>query len=41
MLAFDFRSRALGLHATNLAMALDPGIVVIGGGLMDPEAAST
>jgi predicted NBD/HSP70 family sugar kinase len=40
MLAFDFRSRALGLHATNLAMALDPGIVVIGGGLMDPEAAS-
>ena len=27
----------LGLHVANLAMALDPGIVVIGGGLMDHE----
>jgi glucokinase len=37
---FDFQARALGLHMANLAMALDPGIVVIGGGLMDPEATS-
>jgi glucokinase len=37
---FDFQARALGLHVANLAMALDPGIVVIGGGLMDPEATS-
>ena len=28
----------MGLHVANLAMALDPGIVVIGGGLMDHEA---
>jgi glucokinase len=35
---FDFQAKALGLHIANLAMALDPGIVVIGGGLMDPEA---
>ena len=28
----------MGLHIANLAMALDPGIVVIGGGLMDAEA---
>jgi len=35
---FDFQARALGLHLANMAMALDPGIVVIGGGLMDPEA---
>ena len=35
---FDFQARALGLHAAVLAMALDPGVVVIGGGLMDPEA---
>ncbi|HYG24698.1 MAG TPA: ROK family protein [Verrucomicrobiae bacterium] len=35
---FDFQARAMGLHIANLAMALDPGIVVIGGGLMDPEA---
>jgi len=37
---FDFQARALGLHVANLAMALDPGVVVIGGGLMDPEATS-
>jgi glucokinase len=37
---FEFQARALGLHVANLAMALDPGIVVIGGGLMDPEATS-
>jgi glucokinase len=35
---FDFQARALGLHVANLAMALDPHFVVIGGGLMDPEA---
>ena len=35
---FDFQARALGLHVANLAMALDPKFVVIGGGLMDPEA---
>jgi glucokinase len=35
---FDFQARAMGLHVASLAMALDPGFVVIGGGLMDPEA---
>ena len=35
---FDFQAKALGLHVANLAMALDPKFVVIGGGLMDPEA---
>lgn len=35
---FDFQARALGYHMANLAMALDPAFVVIGGGLMDPEA---
>jgi predicted NBD/HSP70 family sugar kinase len=35
---FDFQARVLGLHVANLAMAFDPGIVVIGGGLMDHEA---
>jgi predicted NBD/HSP70 family sugar kinase len=35
---FDFQAKALGLHLANLAMALDPQFVVIGGGLMDPEA---
>lgn len=35
---FDFQARALGLHVASLAMALDPEFVVIGGGLMDPEA---
>jgi glucokinase len=34
---FDFQARAMGFHIANLAMALDPGIVVIGGGLMDHE----
>lgn len=37
---FDFQARAMGLHVANLAMAVDPGIVIIGGGLMDPEATS-
>ena len=35
---FDFQARAMGLHVANLAMALDPTYVVIGGGLMDPGA---
>jgi glucokinase len=35
---FDFQAKALGLHVANLAMALDTEFVVIGGGLMDPEA---
>jgi predicted NBD/HSP70 family sugar kinase len=35
---FDFQARVLGIHLANLAMALDPGIFVIGGGLMDHEA---
>ena len=35
---FLFQARALGLHVASLAMALDPGFVVIGGGLMDSEA---
>jgi len=34
---FDFQARAMGLHIANLAMALDPKFVVIGGGLMDLE----
>ncbi len=34
---FDFQARVMGYHVANLAMALDPSIVVIGGGLMDPE----
>lgn len=35
---FDFQARALGIHVANLAMALDPRFVVIGGGLMDPAS---
>lgn len=35
---FDFQAKALGLHVANLAMALDPRFVVLGGGLMDPGA---
>ncbi len=35
---FDFQARAMGLHVANLVMAVDPQFVVIGGGLMDPEA---
>lgn len=33
---FDLQARAMGLLVANLAMALDPQFVVIGGGLMDP-----
>jgi glucokinase len=35
---FDFQARAMGLHIANLTLALDAGIVVIGGGLMDSES---
>jgi predicted NBD/HSP70 family sugar kinase len=35
---FDFQARALGLHVATCAMALDPEFVVIGGGLIDPDA---
>ena len=35
---FDFQARALGLLVATLAMALDMQYVVVGGGLMDPEA---
>lgn len=35
---FDFQARVMGIHVANLVMAFDPGIVVIGGGLMDHEA---
>jgi predicted NBD/HSP70 family sugar kinase len=38
---FDIQARALGLHVANLSMALDPGIVVIGGGLMDPDSTTS
>jgi len=34
---FDFQARAMGFHMANLVTLLDPGIVVIGGGLMDIE----
>ena len=34
---FDFQARAMGLHVANLALAFDPGIFIIGGGLMDHE----
>jgi len=34
---FDFQAHVMGLHVANLTMALDPGIVIIGGGLMDHE----
>ena len=35
---FDFQARALGIHAATLCLALDPGFVVVGGGLMDHES---
>jgi len=35
---FDFQARVMGLHVANLVMALDPGIFIIGGGLMDVES---
>lgn len=35
---FNFQARALGLHVASLVMAVDVEFVVIGGGLIDPEA---
>jgi predicted NBD/HSP70 family sugar kinase len=35
---FDFQARVMGLHVANLSLALDPGIFIIGGGLMDTES---
>lgn len=35
---FNFQARVLGLHAASLVMALDAEFVVIGGGLIDPDA---
>ena len=35
---FNFQARALGLHMAALLMAFDTEYVVIGGGLIDPEA---
>jgi len=35
---FDFQARALGLHLASLLVAVDAEYVVIGGGLIDPEA---
>jgi len=35
---FNFQARALGLHVASLLMAVDAEFVVIGGGLIDPEA---
>jgi len=35
---FDFQARALGLHMASLLIAVDAEYVVIGGGLIDPEA---
>jgi predicted NBD/HSP70 family sugar kinase len=35
---FDFQARVMGIHVANLAMALDPAIFIIGGGLMDHES---
>lgn len=35
---FNFQARALGLHVANLLMAFDAEYVVIGGGLIDPDA---
>jgi predicted NBD/HSP70 family sugar kinase len=35
---FNFQARALGLHMASLLVAVDAEYVVIGGGLIDPEA---
>jgi glucokinase len=35
---FNFQARALGLHLASLLMAVDAEFVVIGGGLIDPDA---
>jgi len=38
---FDFQAQVMGLHVANLTMALDPSIVIIGGGLMDLESTTS
>jgi glucokinase len=35
---FDYQAKALGIHVANLSIALDAEFVVIGGGLIDPDA---
>ena len=35
---FDFQAKALGIHMASLLVAVDAEYVVIGGGLIDPEA---
>jgi glucokinase len=35
---FNFQARALGLHMASLLMAVDSEYVVVGGGLIDPDA---
>lgn len=35
---FDYQAKALGIHAALLTVAFDAKFVVIGGGLIDPEA---
>lgn len=37
---FDLQAKAMGLLVAELAMALDPGCFVIGGGLIDPDSTS-
>lgn len=37
---FDFQARAMGFLIGTLAMAVDPDVFVVGGGLIDPEATS-
>jgi glucokinase len=38
---FDFQARVMGLHVANLTLVLDPGVVIIGGGLMDHEVTTS
>ncbi|HEY5741214.1 MAG TPA: ROK family protein [Terrimicrobiaceae bacterium] len=35
---FDYQAKTLGLHVANLSIALDAEFIVIGGGLIDPDA---
>jgi predicted NBD/HSP70 family sugar kinase len=35
---FDFQARVMGIHVATLTVAFDPGIFIIGGGLMDVES---
>ncbi len=38
---FNFQAKALGLHMASLLMAVDTEYVVIGGGLIDPDATTS